>query len=467
MLSLYEPNIKQLFSVALLLSIILAILTNNYLIIFVLITILFLTVFQNGFILVSLVLVYFLSFTGSQLVSNRSLLNIFALLLLSFLFIKKYGIDFYHYPKLPAGIYFIVSIAIIATTLSALVNGLQLNSIEAIVRLFIFFLLCYILYSFIENKNQMFYLLNTLFVIFLIVSGGVYFEIFNSGFALFGKTGLFARYSGFYESPNYIGVVVMITSSYIAILFFKNSLINKYYKFFLIFIFINVIAISILINSRASLLGLLISLSVILFFINKNLLLKYLIICCGLIIVALQVPEIKELIDLFLRLETIVERENLWSAGISMYSDFPIFGVGPDMFASHFFSYLPSSGYVITQSVLLGGKPHPHNFFLFLANENGVLGILLGITLFGLFFYYSFSAIKLTKNIDNDYYLLSVANLGIAAGFFIRTFSDAEGILSYGYITRDLPFWLIFIFSVFIYQKYHNSYNKNSFKKSC
>ena len=302
--------------------------------------------------------------------------------------------------------------------MSTIVNGLNLSSIYAIGRLGIFFVICYFLYSFIDGKTQIFNYIIVLFIVLLILCGSIYYEVAKTGLALFGVTGMFARYSGLYENPNYVGLLVMVISSFLTVLFFKNSLVSKTYRFFFFFLLLNVVVVSILINSRAALLGLFLSISTILFLLKKSLLIKSIIFMGLFFITILQFPEIKKLFELFIRLETIGERENLWNAGLDMYQDFPIFGVGPDLFGAYYFNYIPSSANTLVQAVFTGGKPHPHNFFLFLASENGILGLISAFAIFITFFFYSYKAVKLTKENNRDYHLLAVSSLGICIRLF-------------------------------------------------
>jgi O-antigen ligase len=404
--------------------------------------------------LIILIIIAYLSFTGPELIFLRSWVNVFSFILLIFLFMKKYGFNFGKYPRVPSGILFLVTFLFLSFLTSTLANGAQPNSLTAVFRLLIFFLICYFLYSFIIGKKQVFNYLIALFIVFLILCGSIYYEVANAGLVLFGLTGLFTRYSGLYENPNYVGILVMVVSSFVTVLFFRNLLVTRAYKIFASFLSLNIIVISILINSRAALLGLIVSLIVIYSILKKTMLIKIFIIGSFIFIVILQIPKIQNLFDLFIRLETIGEREHLWNAGLAMFGDFPFFGVGPDMFRNYFFNYIPSSAGVLVQAVYSGGSPHPHNFFLFLASENGFLGILAGVSIFVSLFYYSIKSIVITRNKDREYFLISVACLGICSGFFIRTFSDVEGILNYGYITRDLPFWLVLMISIHIYQSF-------------
>jgi hypothetical protein len=60
---------------------------------------------------------------------------------------------------------------------------------------------------------------------------------------------------------------------------------------------------------------------------------------------------------------------------------------------------------------------------------------------------------RITKKINNDYFILSTAVTGIGIGLFFRSFIEITGYLSYGYIKTDLPFWIVFGILISIYQK--------------
>jgi ABC-type thiamin/hydroxymethylpyrimidine transport system permease subunit len=62
--------------------------------------------------------------------------------------------------------------------------------------------------------------------------------------------------------------------------------------------------------------------------------------------------------------------------------------------------------------------------------------------------------LKLTKNKNRDYFILTTAITGIGLGLFFRSFIEITGYLTYGYITTDLPFWLVFGILIFIHQKF-------------
>ena len=64
-----------------------------------------------------------------------------------------------------------------------------------------------------------------------------------------------------------------------------------------------------------------------------------------------------------------------------------------------------------------------------------------------------------TKNSNQLYYVISVAIGGVGIGTLFRSFFEVSGILNYGYISRDLPFWILLIVLNYIYSKVKTSNN--------
>jgi len=62
----------------------------------------------------------------------------------------------------------------------------------------------------------------------------------------------------------------------------------------------------------------------------------------------------------------------------------------------------------------------------------------------------SLNLVKKLQNIDTVYYPLSIGLTATGIGFFVRGIFEWSGILSYGTIFIDLPFWLIYILIVVI-----------------
>ncbi|MCJ7691303.1 MAG: O-antigen ligase family protein, partial [Clostridiaceae bacterium] len=179
-------------------------------------------------------------------------------------------------------------------------------------------------------------------------------------------------------------------------------------------------------------------------------------------IIYLTIPALNEVINNYMRWETLSDTEVYWKMGLDIIKDFPIFGIGPDLFDRYFYYYAPSTTISFFQSEIIQvGKPHPHNFFLYFTAENGILGLLTSIAFFVLFFYIAFKAIQLTKNSSREYYIFSIAITGIGFGEISRSFIEISGHLTYGLLSADLPFWLVFVILIYIKQKFSRPFINN------
>jgi O-antigen ligase len=200
----------------------------------------------------------------------------------------------------------------------------------------------------------------------------------------------------------------------------------------------------------------------ILIVLKRSLFLKSLLALFSVILILIiSIPALQDSVINYFRLERLNTREVYWKTGLEVIEDHPVFGVGTDLFQNYFHNYAPSSVYAFFESGAgIFGKPHPHNFFLFYAAENGIAGFLTSVSFFVLFFYFAVLTLRLTKK-SADYFVLSVAVTGIGIGIFFRSFLEITGYLTYGYITTDLPFWLVFGILITIYQKFRNYENNH------
>jgi O-antigen ligase len=175
-------------------------------------------------------------------------------------------------------------------------------------------------------------------------------------------------------------------------------------------------------------------------------------------------PAIIEAILLLTRAERVFEnpRYNLWDISFSIIQNHTIFGVGPGNFGSYMYKYNPImlnsySSIDMRYIYEFASVGHSHNFFLFMFSEMGILGLINSILIPYLFFKYSFNLKKIVPKEDYHIYWLVVTIIGCGIGMFARSIFESTGIMTYGWITRDLPFWILFSIIVFYYQKYSKS----------
>lgn len=131
-----------------------------------------------------------------------------------------------------------------------------------------------------------------------------------------------------------------------------------------------------------------------------------------------------------------------------------LFGTGAGTFEQMFYSQSSSSIiYLLKTSISGAGNPHPHNLFLFFWAENGILGVLAVISLFLVLLKISSRLVR-NSFITRDFNQISVITfISVLFGLFIRAFFEVTGIITYGFITRDLPFWILIIIISFIHRE--------------
>jgi len=385
----------------------------------------------------------------------RPLVNLLLILITGIVFFRYFGLELKKYPRLPK--IYILFLGLLSLTLIVSTLFSKDYSISAIatLRTVIFLSLCYAFYAFLFKIKDTYLYIYTLFFAVLILSIGIFVQIIEAGFTLFLIKGGLARFSGLYANPNYVGHILIISVSFIITFYFRKSFKEKTKKYWLtLFLILNLFLIF-AIDSRASALAIFISTSFIVLNINKRFYFKIILSLLLVFITLYLIPSIQELVDLFMRIERIDTRVYFWEAGIDVINDYPISGVGPDVFQNLIFNYLPTEAYEYYHpDVWFGTKANPHNFYLLMISENGILGLLSSIGLVVLYFYLGFRAIKITKRNNYDVYLLAVGLTGIGFGIFIRALYEVTGIMSYGYITRDLPFWLLLSILLYVNVKY-------------
>ena len=409
--------------------------------------------FGRNFLLVIVILAY-LVVTGENADSVRNYLNIAALLILTFLFLQKHGFDFKSYSKVPVEILYFFSFLFFTLLVSSTFSREPVNGIMSIIRLSIFLLICYIFFSLIDSKKILYVYITGLFFAVLVLGGSIFVSLFQSGFSFVVLAGTLARFSGIYENPNYAGLLLVVSVPILICLYFQDYLKSNGYKILITLALLFCITILMLADSRASLLAIVASAAFIIAILNKSLFIKLSLSLIALIGILLLIPDVQNFLDLYLRLDRLSNRDYFWNTGIDIIKAYPVFGVGPDMFQNYFFTYMPSAvNKFYNAGIWTVGKPHPHNFFIFFTAENGILGFVSAIYFWILFFYIAVKSIVLTKNISKEYFILCVAITGIGLGMFIRSFFEITGYLTYGFITRDLPFWLMFVILIKIYRQ--------------
>lgn len=419
-------------------------------------------------IILSIIIVSLLSITSDFFEAFRPVVSALSIFTLVILFLKEFGLGYEKFKKVPREILLFLLILFTTLITSSIFSLYPMVSLLATVRTFVFFIIVYIFYSLITNERDIFYYIFSLIAILLIHGFRMFLDLYNLGIQNFFKKILLSNVFNLSSSLGYTGMTVFFIG--IALIFsmlFMDRFESLKWKIILSILLVYSIIVLILANSRGGILAAIISLIFILWKLNKSLLIKtFLSVSTVVLLLFVLFPTLYEVINIYLRWETVSDREVYWNIGLDVIRDYPMTGLGADLFDKFFFNYAPSSTISLFKSDVINlGKPHPHNFFLYFFAENGILGLITAVAFFVIFFMIAFRTMKLTKN-DNDYYVLSVAISGVGIAILVRSFIEVAGYLLYGYITRDLPFWLLFGTLIYIYQKFNRSLLKTEVAKN-
>lgn len=408
---------------------------------------------KTNFLLL-LIIIGYISFTAEFYAQYRVYLTIGCSTLLFILFLKEFGLDFNTYPKLTGKVISFVSLLLITLTISTIFSSDIEISFLALLRTGMFLIISFIFYSLLKDERNIYTYIYAVLIVVLMVGLRMILDIVSLGPELYFMRVVVSAAFQLSGSLGYTGFTIFFISiSLIISLYFRDNYSKSFKRYILTPLLFTNIIIIILANSRGGIIAGLISVAFFTFYLKRELLLRSIALIIVIVVLTFLLFEpVQKTVEGYLRLDTVSDREVYWNMGLQVISDNPIFGVGADMFDKQFYNYASSQHlqlFKIGSSLL--GKPHPHNFFLFFTSENGILGFITAVFFFVLFLSIGFYCIKNSKSISKDYYILSVTITGIGVGLFFRTFIEISGFLTYGYITRDLPFWLMFVILLKIY----------------
>ena len=427
-----------------------------------LVSLLFIASFSNQKILIGLLIISYLSISSEYFENIRGYVTLLSTFLLLILFLKEYGLQIGKYPKVPNEILAFLVLLILTLTVSTIFSHSVIISALATLRTLVFLSISYLFYALLRNEHNINIYIFSIFGVVLIIGIPMIIDLYSLGIQNYFIRSLLADKFDIITSRGYTRLTILFISiSLITAMFFKNNNKNIINKILLIILLMFNIVTLILANSRGGILAAIISMSFILFMLKRPLFIKtFLVLSAAVVFLIITVPTFNEAVNFYIRWETVSDREVYWQMGLDVIKDNPIHGIGPDLFDKYFFDYAPSKTINhFKPDFLTLGKPHPHNFFLYFMAENGILGLITAVVFFVVFFYIAFRTMRLTKRDNRNNYILTIAITGIGIGIFFRSFIEVTGYLIYGYITMDLPFWLIFGILISIYQKYSKSYD--------
>jgi O-antigen ligase len=404
--------------------------------------------------LLIIILLNYLTSLTEYIGNLRIYLNILASAILLYLFLKDFGFEFKNYPKLPKSIIIFLIFLFTTLTISTLFSQYPFNGFSAIIRMGIFMLIAYLFYALIKDINTIYLYISGILISFVAISIRMFYDLLTLGLQDFFVKSILNDNSELTGSVGYTNFTIFFISITLisALFLLKRESRNNY--FLLISLLIINIATLIFANARAAIFAAILS-NFFLFAIFKTRLLIKVVSSFIFLFAILYffVPEVEATIDFYLRIDTINQRDMFWKSGLAVISQSPIVGVGPETFPYYFFSHAPSFLFDYLDLKIWNYRPTPHSTFLLHWAESGFLGLVSVISLFIIFFFFAIKTIFNT-NQDREYYIMVITITGIGIGILFRAFFEVTGVLQYGFITTDLPFWLLFGILIHIYQRF-------------
>lgn len=377
------------------------------------------------------------------------------------LFLKEYGFAFHKYPKVPGIIIYFVLVMFFCLLITSVSSIDPQTSLISLITTIFFFTICYLFYSMLKTIDDVYTLIFSIIISTFVLSISIFIDFISLGPAGFFVRGMLSNEIELSSMIRYTEYVVFFISlSFLISLYLIKQNSSKKYKITITLLVLLNVIILVFANSRGSLgVAAVCILFIFIYYFRKKIFVYLLIISVVILIAYSSIPIIEESTEAYLRLGTISERELFWNSGVEIFNDYPILGIGPNLYPLYFASYSPSGVYEHIGFDKIT-NPTPHNLFLRYAAETGSLGLIVPIFFFIMYFNISLKTLALTKKISREYFVLTITTTGIGIAMFLRSFIEVTGILAYGYLTLDLPFWIVVVIMIFIYQKFRqNNYN--------
>jgi O-antigen ligase len=386
----------------------------------------------------------------------RLVIQLMAIVLLLFIVLRKYGFDIKKYPRLPSLVLSLIIFLYTALAISILNSDYSFAAIPLVLRLSAFFIFVYLFFVMIKNVEDVRLYINALIVSAIIVALGTLYDFVYTGFNLLIVAGEIYRTGGFIGNYNATGgyfaisIPLLISSLYVSKLKIKRIMISAIIGLLFIALIIT--------GSRSAFLACAVSVFIILFILNKKLLIRIAVSSVLSILFLLLIEPIRDFLILALRVESgLTHRDHLWKISLDLIEDNFLFGIGPGAYAFKMLDYFPVMLDSYLGQRLIGlyemttGRNSAHNFYLVMFTDLGILGLFVSLMLPYVFFRISKPVLRhLKKIVDSSYYIV-VGIVSTMTGLLVRSLFDGINIMSYGWISVDLPFWLMFSILIYFY----------------
>jgi O-antigen ligase len=407
--------------------------------------------------IIALILISLFTLVGELNESLRAVVHLVDFTLLGILFLKKFGLNFKDYPRVPKSIRYLLLLYFSAMVISAVMSSYPFAGIGIIGRQAAFFIIVYFFYALVQDVVVIKNYINALMIVAVIYVIISLIAFLFEGYSLIDIVAKNrTRISTVITNPEALTNFYIIAFPFALTVFLlkKQTLYKIISLLFLFFISLGLI----LTMARSAILAILLSSSILFFMIKRKIFYRFLLAMIIVGVLILFYPPLNEIVTLFFRIEEgMSARDYIWSMSLNIIKDHPFFGLGPGAYRYEMFNYFPYmfnnwwGKLMIYFYNVSGGVNLSHNYFLVLFTELGILGFVTAITLPLIFFRIGIKAIKKYRTESKNTYYLIITLFAIGASIILRNFFNSIGILYLGGLTTDLPFWLVFSSIVYFY----------------
>ena len=422
----------------------------------VLVTIVLSIMYGERFI-IAVILITLFTLVGELNASLRSVIHLVDFTILGIFFLKRFGLNFGTYPRIPKSVIYFLLLYGTAFLISSAMSKYPFAGTGILAKQLAFFLIVYIFYSFIKDESDIKnYFTSIITVAFIFTT--VFIIIFiNEGYDLISiisksRVRITALTGNIEAATNYYVISFPLLISFL--IYKKKSIGTTAAWLILVYSIIGLI----LAMSRSAILGIVVSTAIVFFMLKRKRFYQFLLSMLIIVLIFIVVEPLNEIVTQLFRIEEGVSvRDYLWLMAVNIIKDYPLFGLGPGAYPYEMLNYYPFmlNDYFgqlfiffadVSVSVNLA-----HNIFLVFFSEMGILGLATIIALPIIYFRIGIKTIIKYKNESSWKYYLIVALFAAGASVIFRNIFNSIGLLYIGGIHTDLPFWLVFSSLIYFY----------------
>ncbi len=455
-ISLHE--LQLLFLISVLVSIP-SILLGDYLLLSLpIIILLILSLIIGERFITVLIIVTLFTLVGDVSRTLRPIVYLVDFSLLGYFFLRKYGLYFNSYPRIPKSLQYFLIFYFSVMIISSIMSSYPFAGIGLIVNQIALFVIAYVFYSLISSFEDIKLYFNSIFVVGFILVSFSLLAFYNGDMSLLeifspNRPRVSAIISNIEASTNFFVVSFPLL---VSALFLKKVFSEKRLQYFLLIYFTIGLVLTM---SRSAIVGIVFSTGVIFYILQRRRFYQFVFSILGIVMLFLFFQPLNELLSTFLRIESgMSARDYIWKMSIDMIEDHFVFGIGPGAYKYEMFNYFPymlddwwGKLFIYFQDVT-GGANLSHNFFLTFFTDMGILGFLTAISLPIIYFRIGIKTVIRYKNRTLESYYFIIALFAAGSSIIVRNFFNSIGLLYVGGIQTDLPFWLIFGSLIYFYK---------------